>query len=102
MRFKTRYRFWHVVLVVLSFFILMGCLVMIGLALYPNEKAMREINSVPGHIYALKYGFGFFFMVMFSYFTTNYYYNLLAEKKKFISFLKVSIIILLVCFAYHT
>jgi two-component system, LytTR family, sensor kinase len=102
MRFKTRYRFWHVLLVVLGVFILLGCLIMISYALFPNEEAMRKVNSVPGHIYALKYSFGFFFMVMFSYFATNYYYNLLAEKKKFISFLKVSIIILLVCFAYHT
>ena len=102
MRFKTRYRFWHVILVVIAVFILLGCLIMISYALYPNEAAMRQINSVPGHIYALKYGFGFVFMVLFFYFTTNYYYNLLVEKKKFISFLKVSVVILLVCFAYHT
>jgi len=102
MRFKTRYRFWHVVLVVIGVCILIGCLIMISYALYPNEAAMREVSSVPAHIYAIKYSFGFLFMVFFFYFATNYYYNLLAEKKKFISFLKVSVIILLACFAYHT
>ena len=101
MRFKTRFRLWNVFWVVLAVFILFGCLILISYALFPNEAAMREVNSVPAHIYALRYGTGFLFMVLFFYFSTNYYYNLLAEKKKFISFLKVSVIILLACFAYH-
>jgi LytS/YehU family sensor histidine kinase len=102
MRFKTRYRFWTVFLVVLAVFILFGCLILISYALFPNEAAMKEVNSVPGHIYALRYGSGFLFMVLFFYFSTNYYYKLLGEKKKFISFLKVSVIILFACFGYHT
>jgi sensor histidine kinase YesM len=91
-----------VLLVVIAVFIFLGCLVMVSYALYPNEAAMKEVSSVPGHVYAVRYGLGFFFIVFFFYFTTNYYYNLFAEKKKFISFLKVSIIILLVSFLYHT
>lgn len=102
MRFKTRYRFWNVFFVVFTVFILLGCLVLISYALFPNEAAMKEVSSVPGHIYALRYSFGFLFMVVFFYFTTNYYYNLLAERKRFISFLKVSVVILFACFCYHT
>ncbi len=102
MRFKTKYRFWAVFLVLLVVFILLGCVIIISNALYPNEAAMRELGSVPAHTYVIRYTEGFLFMVVFFYFTTNYYYNLLAEKKKFISFLKVSVIILLACFAYDT
>ena len=102
MRFRTRYRFWNVFFVVLAFFILIGCLVFISYALYPNEAAKREISSHPVHTYAVRYGLFFLFMVLFFYFTTNYYYNLFAEKEKFISFLKVSLVILLVAFGYHT
>jgi len=102
MRFKTRYRFWTVVWIVIAVYLLIGCLIFISYSLYPNEAAKREITSVPAHVQAMQYGFGFLFTVLFFYFTTNYYYKLFAEKKKFISFLKVSIIILLFCFAYDT
>ena len=102
MRFKTRYRFWNVVWIVLGLHILFGCLIMISYALFPNEAAKKELSSVPAHSYALKLGLNFLFTVLFFYFTTNYYYHLIAEKKKFISFLKMSLIILLICFAYHS
>lgn len=102
MRFKTRFTFWNVFFVVLAFFILIGCLVIISYSLYPNEAAKREIRSRPGHTYAIRYGLFFLYMVIFFYFTTNYYYNLFAERKKFISFLKVSLIILFIVFGYHT
>ena len=102
MRFKTRYRFWNVVWIVLGLHILFGSLIMISYALYPNEAAKRELSAVPAHSHAIKFGMNFLFTVVFFYFTTNYYYKLIAEKKKFISFLKVSLIILLLCFAHHT
>ena len=102
MRFKTRYRFWNVAWVVLGLHILFGCLILVSYALYPNEAAKKEISSVPAKVYILRYGLGFLFAILFFYFTTNYYYHLIAEKKKFISFLKVSIIIFLISFGYDT
>lgn len=105
MRFKTRYRFWNVVWVVLALVIFLACIAFITYALFPNKEAMNEItkaHSVPPYVYMLKYGMGILFIIFFFYFTTNYYYNLLAEKKRIISYIKVSVIILLVCFAYHT
>jgi len=102
MRFKSRYRFWTVVWIVIAVYLMMGCLIFISYALFPNPEAKRQIGSIPGHIQALQYGLLFLFTVLFFYFATNYYYKLLAEKKKFISFLKVSIIILLFCLAYDT
>ncbi|HEX6848719.1 MAG TPA: histidine kinase [Chitinophagaceae bacterium] len=102
MRFKTRYRFWTVVWIVLAVFLIIGCLIFISYALFPNPEAKRQISSIPAHIQALQYGLLFLFTVVFFYFSTNYYYKLFAEKKKFISFLKVSIIILFFCLGYDT
>jgi len=105
MRFKTRYRFWTIFFVVLGIFIFMGCLVYLSYLLFPNEEAKKEMTNMHGiatSIYAIRYGIGFLFIVVFIYFAANYYYKLLAERKKFISFLKVSLIILLVCYTYHT
>jgi len=74
----------------------------ISYALFPNEAAMREISSVPTRTYVLRYGFGILYVVLFFYFTTNYFYWLIAEKKRFIPYLKVSAIIILGSFAYDT
>jgi len=102
MRFKTRYRFWTVVWIVIAVYLMIGCLIFISYSLFPNEEARKQLSSIPAHIQALQYGLGFLFTVLFFYFTTNYYYNFFVEKKKFISFLKASIIILLCCFGYDT
>jgi len=102
MRFKVRYRFWSVFLVVLAVVIFLGCIAFISYALFPNEAAMKEISSVPTRTYVLRYGFGFLYLVLFFYFTQNYFYFLIAEKKRLISFLKVSVMIILASFAYDT
>jgi sensor histidine kinase YesM len=105
MRFKTRYRFWTIFFVLLGIFIFLGCIAFLSYLLFPNEQAKREMTSMHTAAtskYAIKYGIGFLFMVVFIYFSTNYYYKLLVERKRFISFLKVSLIILLACYAYHT
>ena len=103
MRFKTRYRFWHVLLWVFTVFLFICCMIVITYALFPNEAKSEMMKHVePTWVYVTRYGIGFFFIVVFVYFATNYYYNLLAEKKKAISFIKVSLAILLVCYTYHT
>jgi len=102
MRFKVRYSFGSVFLVVLAAVILLGCMAFISYALFPNEAAMREISSVPTKTYVLRYGLGILYVILFFYFTTNYFYYLIAEKKRFIPYLKVSVIIMLGGFAYDT
>src|SRR4030095_12271622 len=105
MRFKTRYRFWTIFFVVLGIFILLGCIAYLSYLLFPNEEAKKEMTNMHGiatSIYAIRYGIGFLFIVAFIYFAANYYYKLLTERKQFISFLKVSLVILLVCYTYHT
>ena len=102
MRFRVRYSFWNVFLVVLSVVILIACFAFLSYALFPNEQAMHELNRASGKTYLLKYGTGFIFMVIFFYFTINYFYWLIADKKKFISYLKVVFIIILGSFVFHT
>ena len=101
MRFRARYSFWNVFLVVLGVVILIACFAFLSYALFPNEQAVQEINKVSVRSYLLKYGSGFIFMVLFFYFTVNYFYWLIADRKKFISYLKVVFIILLGSFMFH-
>ena len=102
MRFKVRYRFWNVFLVVLSLVIFFGCIAFISYALFPNKAAMRELSSVPPRTYVIRYAINFLFIVLFFYFTINYFYYLIGEKKRFISYLKVSVIIIAGSFAYDS
>jgi two-component system, LytTR family, sensor kinase len=101
MRFRVRYSLWNVFLVALGVVIFVACFAFLSYALFPNKQAIHEINKVPGRIYLLKYGTGFIFMVLFFYFTTNYFYWLIADRKKFISYLKVVFIILSGSFLFH-
>ncbi|HKC37156.1 MAG TPA: histidine kinase [Chitinophagaceae bacterium] len=101
MKFRVRYRFWNVFLTVLAVVILIACFAFLSYALFPNEQAMHELNKVPGRTYLLRYGMGFIFIVIFLYFTTNYFYWLIVDRKKFISYLKVVFIIILGSFVYH-
>ena len=45
MRFRVRYSFWNVFLVVLGVVILIACFAFLSYALFPNEQAMHEINQ---------------------------------------------------------
>jgi sensor histidine kinase YesM len=103
MRFKTRYRFWQVLLG----FVLLGCVAAIfyffvykGSVNYermhgtPNPNANPESGLRGLHDFLC-------FLVLF-YFCLNYYYNLVAGNKKFVSFLKLSVTVILIDFAYKT
>ena len=101
MRFRVRYRFWNVFLVVLGVVILLACFAFLSYHLFPNKEAMQEMNKLSTKTYLLKYGSAFIFIVLFFYFTTNYFYWLIADREKFISYLKVVFIIILGSFVYH-
>jgi two-component system LytT family sensor kinase len=88
--------FW----VVLGLYILLAIIATIGLAIMPaSEGAKLKANLTMN--YFIKGCLGFVFNVFFFYFTTNYFFNFITEKRKFFSFLKVSIIAFIACFAYH-
>lgn len=103
MRFKTKYRYWTIFFIVLGVFILFGFIAYISYLFYPNEQAKREMTNMHGIATGnaiIRYGLAYFFIVTFSYFASNYYYKLLTEKKNWVSFLKISLIILLACYVY--
>src|SRR5215212_7017189 len=100
MRFKQRYRFWNVFWVVLGLYILLVIIGIIGLAIMRSSEESK-LTALFTRNYLIKMCIGFVFNVLFFYFTTNYFFNLIAEKKKFLSFLKVSLVAFLACFAYY-
>jgi len=88
--------FW----VILGFCTLIAIIAIIGLALLPsNEGAKLTSMFTRNHI--IQMCVGFVFNVFFFYFTANYFFNFISEKKKFFSYFKVAIVAIIACFAYH-
>lgn len=101
--FKTRYRFWHVVLGFVCFGIFGALMYLItgGFGEHSEKvTAPKDPNANPES--GLRALHDFLYYVTLFYFSLNYYYNLVAENKKFVSFLKLSVSIMLVAFAYKT
>lgn len=101
MRFKTRYRFWHILLVVLSISIVYVVLYYLTKETVTNKGIVDEITQsapFPGRGFLILLGFLWF--TAYFYFSLNYYYNLLATNKKFISFLRITIAIILISLVY--
>jgi two-component system LytT family sensor kinase len=99
MKFKARYRFLYIFWVVLGLYILVGLISMIALALVPTEAV--KISSIFTKAHIIRTCLGFLFTVLFFYFTTNYYFQLLATRQKFIAFLKVSMVAVLACCVFE-
>jgi two-component system, LytTR family, sensor kinase len=103
MKFKTRYRFLHV-------FLGFSLMTIIAATFYYFTKshftgdgratAVSKRDSLPGSSFFAPLGFIYF--VVFLYFTLNYYYNLITANKKFLSFFKVTVVILLISFVYNS
>ncbi len=103
MKFKTRYRFWHVVLGILCVAIIAAIFYFItGGDITDKETADKvpKTDPLPGSSFEAPLGFIYF--VTFFYFTLNYYYNLIAGNKKLISYVKISGIIILASFVYNS
>lgn len=102
-RFKTRYKYWHV----LVGFIGIG---IVAAILYlttqlpgdhaPKAETVRDPNQNPESGFRSLHDF-FYYVTLF-YFALNYYYNLVAAGKRFISFLLTTVGIVLGAFAYKT
>lgn len=103
MKIKIRYRFWQ---------ILVGIIVvgMVGFLLYTltdhtvtSKRSVEELTK-PEPKYKsspVRPLFVFLYIVTFFYFAINYYYNLVANNKKFFTYVKVTAAIILVAFLYH-
>ena len=103
MRFKTRYRFWHVLLVFVCIFILSAILYFFfdELASKETVTGITKTDSVSNRDY-ISMAFFMLFVIVFFYFSTNYYYNLVAGNKKRIYFLKVTLLMISVTSVYYT
>ncbi len=102
MRFKTRYRFWHVVLTFIGLGILAGIFYYFVYAPSTHKDIMPVVpkpKARPGGNFRAFITF-IYFITLF-YFTLNYYYSLIAANKKFMSFLKLAGAITLVVFIYN-
>lgn len=101
MRFKTRYRIWQILL---GFF----CLALLAAFFYfvSGGKMDQQHDTTPdpdaNPKSGLRFLHDFVYFLLLVYFALNYYYNLIAANKPFISFLKLSAAIILVAFGYKT
>ncbi len=111
MRVKPRYPFWHVLLVFVGLGILAAIFYFTLYAPSINKEAVKEVSretvktiSKPASnlgrgIRAL---FTFLYLIVFFYFTLNYYYSFITLNKKFISFLKLTGMFVLAVFIYNS
>ncbi len=96
---NQRYHFWKVFWVVLGLYIFFGIIGIIALSIVPDEgQRTAELFTWKA---ALKTFLSLLFSCFFFYFTINYFYQFLGEKKKFIPYLQVGLIAILLCFAYQ-
>lgn len=102
MKFKIRYRFWHVVLGFIGFGALAAFFYFV---VYYQELPKNTIQSAPKTPSRPGSSFRalltFLYLITFFYFALNYYYNLIAANKKFISFFKFTGMIILITLVYN-
>ena len=103
MKFNKRYRFWRVFWVILALYTLLGIIAIISLSLVPAETMKKEVklDSLMTLPHIVQVCSSFLYAVFFFYFTANYFFDLIAQKKTFLPYLKVSIIGFIACFIYH-
>ena len=103
MKFKKRYKYWRVFWTLLAICILIGIIATISLSLIsaPTTSEQADMKKIMDRGHLIDIVASFLFLTFFYYFTLNFYFDLITRKKKFFSFLKVSIIALLSLFTFH-
>ena len=97
MKFKTRYRFLHVFLVILGLGVLFEVIIP-----FLTDWMDSITNAISNPENGYRDLLGFLYYVVFFYFTLNFYYQLLAGNKTLISYIRVTAIVLIIVFLYHT
>lgn len=102
MKFKQRYKYWQVLVGIIS-------IAIIGYTIYSLTGYKAEHNKVPAVKNPNAYPdsgwrsfHDFIYYVTLLYFAINYYYNLVATRKKFFYFIITTAAIMLTAFAYKT
>lgn len=99
MKATKRYSLKKVFWIVLGFYLFFGLIAMLAISLVPNEAT--KVSSLFQWKTILKTIISLTFSTLFYYFTVNHYYNLIVQKKKYISYLSYSSVVILISFAYH-
>jgi len=102
MKFKTRYRFWYVLLGFVCLGIFAAIIYFLVYNRNPAEHGQETPNPNANPESGLRALHDFLYYVVLFYFALNYYYNLVAANKRFFSFLKLAAAIILSAFAYKT
>jgi two-component system LytT family sensor kinase len=102
LKFKTRYRLWQVLLGFLFLGILAAIMYFFVYKGSPSERTHSKPGPNANPENNLRMLHDFLYCLALVYFSLNYYYNLVAANKGFISFLKLSAAIILAAFAYKT
>ena len=103
MRFKTRYRFWHVVLGIIGVGMIAALFYIVST--FSSEKQVLEESTdskTDAEHSALGAFLMFAYIVTFFYFTLNYYYQHFSLSGKIKGFIKLTVIILFISFFYHS
>ena len=101
MRFKPRYKVWQVLLGIV-------CLALISAVLYflsggfsqERQESPPDPNANPDS--TLRGFHDFVYFITLIYFSLNYYYHFIATNRRFLSFLKLTLVIMGIAFAYKT
>lgn len=101
MKKENRFRYWRIFWVVLAVYILFAILGFIVLSIAPVAGKEFDFHKVKSLHYLLNQITSFLFSSLFYYFTLNWNYRLIAEKKTFIEYLKPSIISVLGIAMYY-
>ncbi|MEO6613258.1 MAG: histidine kinase [Chitinophagaceae bacterium] len=100
MKFKPRYRFWHILLAFICFGVIASIIYYATGYKHSAEPMKPNPNANPES--SLRSVHDFAYYVILFYFTINYYYHFIATNRKLIAFLKLTAVIILVTFAYKT
>src|SRR5688500_1960593 len=97
MRFKSRYKYWHVLVGLFSIGLLYTIIHFLS-SIGSSPETVKEVAEpkyIPNksHFAPLHM---FFYLSVFFYFTLNYFYNFIAARKRLLSYLKLIVIIVLI------
>src|SRR5688572_5928078 len=105
MQFKTRYKFWHVLVVlvglVMLYFIRIGLIAMLDNSTEATESQPPTKAEDKDEITWFGSLSAFVFVATLVYFAMNYYYILIIANKKFLSFVKVTAVMVVASYIYH-
>lgn len=89
---KTRYSFWRVFWIVLAIYIFLGIMGFVVLSLASLPTKNFSWDKIKTQHYFLSQVMSFLFSSVFYYFTLNWFYHLIANKKPFVDYIKPFVI----------